>query len=145
MSHPHILTPSHLHTLTSSHPHILTPSHLHILTPHILTPSHPHTLTSSHPHIFTSSYAGICSGYLAFAISMCVCIHRTSSHPHILTPSPSHPHILTPSHRSLLTAIEAHYKDPSNPYPGDDNDILFELSPYLESAGFHDPLSKVNR
>jgi WASH complex subunit strumpellin len=45
--------------------------------------------------------------------------------------------------QSLLTAIEAHYKDPSNPYPGDDNDILFELSPYLESAGFHDPLSKI--
>ena len=45
--------------------------------------------------------------------------------------------------RSLLTAIEAHYRDPSNPYPGDDNAILFELTPYLESAGFHDPLSKV--
>ena len=36
-----------------------------------------------------------------------------------------------------------HYRDPSNPYPGDDNAILFELTPYLESAGFHDPLSKV--
>ena len=46
--------------------------------------------------------------------------------------------------RSLLTAVEAHYKDPSNPYPGDDNTILYELTPYLESAGFHDPLSKVH-
>ena len=46
--------------------------------------------------------------------------------------------------RSLLTAIEAHYKDPSIPYPGEDNAILFELTPYLESAGFHDPLSKVS-
>ena len=45
--------------------------------------------------------------------------------------------------RSMLTAIEAHYKDPSIPYPGEDNAILFELTPYLESAGFHDPLSKV--
>ncbi|CAI8030300.1 WASH complex subunit 5 [Geodia barretti] len=45
--------------------------------------------------------------------------------------------------QSLLTAIEAHYKDPSIPYPGEDNAILFELTPYLESAGFHDPLSKI--
>ena len=62
--HPHTLTLSYPHILTSSpsHPHIftLTSSHRH---PHILTssPSHPHifTFTSSHlhlhPHILTFS------------------------------------------------------------------------------------------
>ena len=45
--------------------------------------------------------------------------------------------------RSVLTAIEAHYRDPSNPYPGEDNAILYELTPYLETAGINDPLSKV--
>ena len=45
--------------------------------------------------------------------------------------------------RSLLTAVEAHYKDPTNPYPGEDNSILYELTPYLESAGISDPLTKV--
>ena len=45
--------------------------------------------------------------------------------------------------RSVLTAVEAHYKDPSNPYPDEDNQIMFDLTPYLESAGINDPLSKV--
>ena len=48
------------------------------------------------------------------------------------------------TNRSILSAVEAHYKDPSHPYPGDDsNQILYELTPYLESAGINDPLSKV--
>ena len=45
--------------------------------------------------------------------------------------------------RSLLSAVEAHYKDPSHPYPGDDNAVIYELTPYVESAGIHDPLTKV--
>jgi len=45
--------------------------------------------------------------------------------------------------QSVLTAVEAHYKDPSNPYPGEDNDIMFELTPYLEAAGINDPLTKI--
>ena len=38
--------------------------------------------------------------------------------------------------------MEAHYKDPSNPYP-EDNEIMVELTPYLEAAGINDPLTKV--
>ncbi|KAL5456944.1 hypothetical protein EMCRGX_G034172 [Ephydatia muelleri] len=45
--------------------------------------------------------------------------------------------------QSVLTAIEAHYRDPSNPYPGEDNAILYELTPYLETAGINDPVSKI--
>jgi len=45
--------------------------------------------------------------------------------------------------RSLLSAVEAHYKDPSHPYPGEDNTVIYELTPYVESAGMHDPLTKV--
>ncbi len=57
-------------------------------------------------------------------------------------PSPPLPSPPLPS-RSILTAVEAHYKDPSNPYPGEDNAIMYELTPYLETAGINDPLSKV--
>lgn len=45
--------------------------------------------------------------------------------------------------QSVLTAVEAHYKDPSNPYPGEDNAIMYELTPYLETAGINDPLTKI--
>lgn len=45
--------------------------------------------------------------------------------------------------QSVLTAVEAHYKDPSNPYPGEGNDMLYELTPYLETAGINDPLTKI--
>ena len=40
--------------------------------------------------------------------------------------------------------MESHYRDPENPYPGDDNTIMYELTPYLETAGISDPLSKVH-
>lgn len=53
-----------------------------------------------------------------------------------------HAHPFT-THSSLLMAVEAHYKDPTNPYPGEDNAMLYELTPYLESAGLSDPLTKV--
>ena len=73
---------------------------------------------------------------------LCMYIHqRVLSFLHHFLHLYPHPHSI----RSPLTAIEAHYRDPSNPYPGDDNAILLELTPYLESAGFHDPLSKVEQ
>lgn len=42
-----------------------------------------------------------------------------------------------------MSSVESHYKDPSCPYPGDDNAVIYELTPYVESAGIHDPLTKV--
>ena len=43
--------------------------------------------------------------------------------------------------RSLLSVVAAHYTDPANPYPGES--VMAELTPYLETAGLTDPLSKV--
>ncbi len=51
---------------------------------------------------------------------------------------------MSPTTRSILTAVEAHYKDPSISYPDEGNQIMFELTPYLESAGINDPFSKVS-
>uniref|UniRef100_A0A4W4E8D1 WASH complex subunit 5 n=1 Tax=Electrophorus electricus TaxID=8005 RepID=A0A4W4E8D1_ELEEL len=45
--------------------------------------------------------------------------------------------------KSLLADIEAHYQDPSLPYPKEDNTLLFEIGAYLEAAGIHDPLNKI--
>uniref|UniRef100_A0AAY4BZL7 WASH complex subunit 5 n=1 Tax=Denticeps clupeoides TaxID=299321 RepID=A0AAY4BZL7_9TELE len=45
--------------------------------------------------------------------------------------------------RSLLADIEAHYQDPSLPYPKEDNTLLYEITAYLEAAGIHNPLSKI--
>lgn len=45
--------------------------------------------------------------------------------------------------RSLLADIEAHYQDPSLPYPKEDNTLLYEIAAYLEAAGIHNPLNKV--
>ena len=44
---------------------------------------------------------------------------------------------------ALLADIERHYQDPSLPYPKEENPLLFELTAYLEAAGFHNPLLKV--
>lgn len=46
--------------------------------------------------------------------------------------------------RSLLSDIEAHYQDPSLPYPKDDNTLLYDITAYLEAAGIHNPLNKVS-
>lgn len=48
------------------------------------------------------------------------------------------------SPRALLADIEAHYQDPSLPYPKEDNTLLYEIAAYLEAAGMHNPLNKVN-
>uniref|UniRef100_A0A3Q3N7E9 WASH complex subunit 5 n=1 Tax=Mastacembelus armatus TaxID=205130 RepID=A0A3Q3N7E9_9TELE len=45
--------------------------------------------------------------------------------------------------KSLLADIEAHYQDPSLPYPKEDNTLLYEITAYLEAAGIHNPLSKI--
>lgn len=46
--------------------------------------------------------------------------------------------------RSLLADIEAHYQDPTLPYPKEDNTLLYEITAYLEAAGIHNPLNKVS-
>ncbi|XP_058869714.1 WASH complex subunit 5 isoform X2 [Acipenser ruthenus] len=45
--------------------------------------------------------------------------------------------------KSLLADIEAHYQDPSLPYPKEDNPLLYEIAAYLEAAGVHNPLNKI--
>lgn len=47
--------------------------------------------------------------------------------------------------RSLLADIEAHYQDPSLPYPKEDNTLLYDITAHLEAAGIHNPLNKVWR
>ncbi|TSK20198.1 WASH complex subunit 5 [Bagarius yarrelli] len=44
--------------------------------------------------------------------------------------------------KSLLADIEAHYQDPSLPYPKE-NTLLYEFTAYLEAAGIHNPLNKI--
>lgn len=44
---------------------------------------------------------------------------------------------------ALLADIEIHYKDPSKPYPKDDNPLMYELSSYLEWCGISNPLAKI--
>ncbi|KAF6101648.1 WASH complex subunit 5 [Phyllostomus discolor] len=45
--------------------------------------------------------------------------------------------------KALLADIEAHYQDPSLPYPKEDNTLLYEITAYLEAAGIHNPLNKI--
>ncbi|XP_078396089.1 WASH complex subunit 5 isoform X1 [Cetorhinus maximus] len=45
--------------------------------------------------------------------------------------------------QSLLADVEAHYQDPTLPYPKDDNTLLYEITAYMEAAGIHNPLSKI--
>uniref|UniRef100_A0A671MHE3 WASH complex subunit 5 n=1 Tax=Sinocyclocheilus anshuiensis TaxID=1608454 RepID=A0A671MHE3_9TELE len=45
--------------------------------------------------------------------------------------------------KSLLSDIEAHYQDPSLPYPKEDNTLLYEITAYLEAAGIQNPLNKI--
>ena len=46
---------------------------------------------------------------------------------------------------ALLNDIEKHYKDPSLPYPSEENLLMYELSSYLETAGISNPLEKVGK
>ncbi|XP_067888537.1 WASH complex subunit 5 [Heterodontus francisci] len=45
--------------------------------------------------------------------------------------------------QSLLADVEAHYQDPTLPYPKDDNTLFYEITAYMEAAGIHNPLSKI--
>lgn len=45
---------------------------------------------------------------------------------------------------ALIADIERHYQDPTLPYPKEENPLMFELTSYLESAGYHDPLKKAS-
>uniref|UniRef100_A0A671X5A1 WASH complex subunit 5 n=1 Tax=Sparus aurata TaxID=8175 RepID=A0A671X5A1_SPAAU len=45
--------------------------------------------------------------------------------------------------KSLLADIEAHYQDPSLPYPKEDNTLLYDITAHLEAAGIHNPLNKI--
>ncbi|XP_069477717.1 WASH complex subunit 5 isoform X2 [Ambystoma mexicanum] len=44
---------------------------------------------------------------------------------------------------AILADIEAHYQDPKQPYPKEDNSLLYEITAYLEAAGNHNPLNKI--
>ncbi|XP_077497040.1 WASH complex subunit strump isoform X1 [Amblyomma americanum] len=44
---------------------------------------------------------------------------------------------------ALLAEVKAHHKDPSKPYPKEDNPLLVELATYLEWCGLYQPLSKI--
>ncbi|OXB62233.1 hypothetical protein ASZ78_013257, partial [Callipepla squamata] len=44
--------------------------------------------------------------------------------------------------KAILADIEAHYQNPSLPYPKEDNTLLYEITAYLEAAGIHNPLNK---
>ncbi len=75
--------------------------------------------------------------------------HPPHTHTHLQPPHPPHTHThLQPPHppSSLLTRVEAHYRDPdANPYPGGESEAVFdELTPYLETAGINEPLTKVS-
>lgn len=48
-----------------------------------------------------------------------------------------------PFFSALLRDVEAHYQDPTRPYPNEENPLMFELTSYLEWAGIHNPLTKV--
>lgn len=45
--------------------------------------------------------------------------------------------------QALLADVEAHYQDPTLPYPKDNNTLLYEITAYMEAAGIHNPLSKI--
>ncbi|XP_043922537.1 WASH complex subunit 5 [Protopterus annectens] len=45
--------------------------------------------------------------------------------------------------KALLADIEAHYQDPSLPYPKEDNTLLYDITAYLEAAGMQSPLNKI--
>ncbi|KAK3601512.1 hypothetical protein CHS0354_027658 [Potamilus streckersoni] len=44
---------------------------------------------------------------------------------------------------ALIADVEKHYQDPTQPYPKEENPLMYELTAYLESAGFHNPLKKI--
>uniref|UniRef100_A0A7M4ERF4 WASH complex subunit 5 n=1 Tax=Crocodylus porosus TaxID=8502 RepID=A0A7M4ERF4_CROPO len=45
--------------------------------------------------------------------------------------------------KAVLADIEAHYQNPSLPYPKEENTLLYEITAYLEAAGIRNPLNKI--
>lgn len=43
----------------------------------------------------------------------------------------------------MLTAVKAHYQDPTKPYPSEENPVLYELGTYLDTVGLGYPLDKI--
>ncbi|XP_037498148.1 WASH complex subunit 5 [Rhipicephalus sanguineus] len=44
---------------------------------------------------------------------------------------------------AVLAEIKAHHRDPSKPYPKEDNPLLMELAAYLDWCGLYQPISKI--
>ncbi|KAK7873803.1 hypothetical protein R5R35_005787 [Gryllus longicercus] len=44
---------------------------------------------------------------------------------------------------AVLADIEAHYKDPTKPYPKEESPLLFDLANYLDWAGISNPYAKI--
>ena len=52
-------------------------------------------------------------------------------------------HSLETFNDAIISDIQAHFRDSTKPYPGEDNPLLFEINPYLESVGLSEPLKKI--
>lgn len=52
-------------------------------------------------------------------------------------------HALSTFNQALMSEVNAHFEDPSNPYPDEENPLVYELNPYLECIGLVEPLKKI--
>ncbi|CAF0738574.1 unnamed protein product [Brachionus calyciflorus] len=52
-------------------------------------------------------------------------------------------HALKTFNKALMSEVNAHFEDPTNAYPDEENPLLYELNPYLECVGLCEPLKKV--
>lgn len=52
-------------------------------------------------------------------------------------------HALKTFNQALMSEVDAHFDEPSNAYPDEENPLLYELNPYLECVGLCEPLKKI--
>lgn len=52
-------------------------------------------------------------------------------------------HALSTFNQALMSEVNAHFEDPANPYPDEENPLIYELNPYLECTGIYEPLKKI--
>lgn len=52
-------------------------------------------------------------------------------------------HALATFNQALMSEVNAHFEDPSNAYPDEENPLVYELNPYLECTGLFEPLKKI--
>lgn len=52
-------------------------------------------------------------------------------------------HALKTFNKALMSEVNAHFEDPANAYPDEENPLLYELNPYLECVGLCEPLKKI--